>query len=45
MATFVLPLADQNATLEAVGGKGKSLSKMSRAGLPVPGGFNVTTEA
>lgn len=45
VATFVLPLADQNATLETVGGKGMSLAKMSRAGLPVPGGFHITTEA
>jgi rifampicin phosphotransferase len=45
MSTFVLPLADLNATLECVGGKGMSLAKMARAGLPVPGGFHVTTEA
>jgi phosphoenolpyruvate synthase/pyruvate phosphate dikinase len=45
MSTFVLPLSDPNATLEAVGGKGMSLAKMARAGLPVPGGFHVTTEA
>jgi pyruvate,water dikinase len=34
-----------NATLENVGGKGMSLAKLSRAGIPVPDGFHVTTEA
>jgi pyruvate,water dikinase len=42
---FVLTLADPNATLEYVGGKGMSLAKMLAAGLPVPGGFHVTTAA
>ncbi len=45
MSIFVLPLSDSNATLETVGGKGMSLAKMARAGLPVPDGFHVTTEA
>ena len=45
MSTFVLTLSDPLATLETVGGKGMSLAKMSRAGLPIPGGFHVTTEA
>src|SRR5271157_1056408 len=45
MATLILPLADPEATLENVGGKGMSLARLSRAGLPVPGGFHVTTEA
>ena len=45
MSTFVLPLSDSNATLETVGGKGMSLAKLARAGLPVPGGFHVTTDA
>ncbi|HTX78739.1 MAG TPA: PEP/pyruvate-binding domain-containing protein, partial [Longilinea sp.] len=45
MPTFILPLSDPQATLEAVGGKGMSLAKLSRAGLPVPGGFHVTTDA
>src|SRR5512141_248072 len=45
MITYVLSLADPNATLETVGGKGMSLAKLSRAGLPVPGGFHVTTDA
>ncbi len=45
MTKFVLPLSDPEATLERTGGKGMSLSKLARAGLPVPPGFHVTTEA
>jgi phosphoenolpyruvate synthase/pyruvate phosphate dikinase len=45
MKLYTLPLADTNATLENVGGKGMSLAKLSRAGIPVPDGFHVTTEA
>ncbi len=45
MASYILSFSDQNATLETVGGKGMSLSKLSRAGLPVPGGFHVCTDA
>ena len=45
MSEFTLPLSDPAATLEVVGGKGASLAKLSRAGLPVPGGFHITTEA
>jgi len=41
----ILPLDDPRATLEAVGGKGASLAKLACAGLPVPGGFHVTTAA
>ena len=44
-ASYVLPLSDPSATLETVGGKGLSLSKMISTGLPVPGGFHITTEA
>ena len=36
MPPFVLSLSDPNATLEAVGGKGMSLAKLARAGLPAP---------
>ena len=39
----ILEFDTQEATLEIVGGKGKSLSEMIRAGLPVPGGFHITT--
>jgi len=45
MKSFVLPLSDTHATIEIVGGKGLSLAKMIDAGLPVPDGFHVTTEA
>jgi pyruvate,water dikinase len=42
---LVVPLDDAAADLEAVGGKGASLARLARAGLPVPAGFHVTTEA
>ena len=46
MKTFyVLRLSDAFATLETVGGKGMSLSKLIQVGFPVPDGFHITTEA
>jgi pyruvate,water dikinase len=45
MNLFVLPLSDPQADLAAVGGKGTSLARLTRAGLPVPDGFHVTTDA
>ncbi|MDI7274593.1 MAG: PEP/pyruvate-binding domain-containing protein [Anaerolineae bacterium] len=42
---YVIALADPEATLERVGGKGASLARLVSAGLPVPGGFHVTTAA
>jgi len=45
MNLYVLPLNDPQATLDVVGGKGASLAKLANAGLPVPGGFHVTTAA
>src|SRR5512137_3051353 len=45
MLALVLPLSDAQASLEMVGGKGMSLGKLARAGLPVPEGFHVTTAA
>jgi pyruvate,water dikinase len=33
------------ATLERVGGKGASLARLASAGLPVPDGFHITTQA
>src|SRR5512147_1448519 len=45
MCAYILSLPDPLATLETVGGKGLSLSKLARVGLPVPGGFHVTMEA
>src|SRR5436190_9490018 len=44
-STLVLPLEGPGATLERVGGKGESLARLARAGLPVPPGFHVTTAA
>jgi len=43
--TLVIPLDSPQADLETVGGKGASLAKLLEAGLPVPGGFHLTTEA
>ena len=45
MNPIILPLSDPQATLDMVGGKGMSLAKLANAGLPVPGGFHITTEA
>jgi phosphohistidine swiveling domain-containing protein len=42
---YVLPLDSPQARLETVGGKGASLARLIAAGLPVPGGFHVTTAA
>src|SRR5262249_16438687 len=42
---YILGLGDSRATLENVGGKGASLARLVNAGLPVPGGFHVTTDA
>jgi pyruvate,water dikinase len=44
MTDFILQLSDPQAALENVGGKGMSLARLSRAGLPVPGGFHLTTD-
>ncbi len=41
---LVVPL-DAASELAVVGGKGASLARMARAGLPVPPGFSVTTAA
>lgn len=43
--THVLPLDTNDASLEVVGGKGRSLAKMASAGMDVPGGFYVTVSA
>ena len=45
MKSYTLPLSDPGADLKTVGGKGMSLAKLAKEGLPVPGGFHVTTEA
>jgi pyruvate,water dikinase len=44
-AVYTLPLGHPEATLENVGGKGASLARLAKAGLPVPAGFHVTIEA
>jgi pyruvate,water dikinase len=42
---LILPLDDTRANLMVAGGKGASLARLAAAGLPVPGGFHVTTAA
>jgi phosphoenolpyruvate synthase/pyruvate phosphate dikinase len=42
---YTLQLIEDCADIETVGGKGASLARLTRAGLPVPGGFHVTTQA
>ena len=43
--THVLPMNSRDASLEVVGGKGRSLAEMTNAGLAVPGGFYLATSA
>lgn len=45
MNTFALSFDTLDATLNIVGGKGANLSRMTRAGFPVPPGYFVTTDA
>ena len=45
MNSIILPLSDPQANLETVGGKGMSLAKLAKAGIPVPDGFHITTDA
>lgn len=45
MMPYTLPLDSPDATITAAGGKGASLSRMARAGFPVPPGFLITTAA
>ena len=42
---FTTPLETQQNSLERVGGKGRSLANMARAGFNVPAGFMVTADA
>ena len=44
-AIHVLPIDTTDAALETVGGKGRSLAKMTTAGFPVPGGFFLAAAA
>jgi rifampicin phosphotransferase len=41
---WVLPLDDAAADLATAGGKGAAPARMARAGLPIPGGFHITTD-
>ena len=43
--TWILPLSSDRATLPLVGGKGANLARLAQAGLPVPDGFLITTQA
>ena len=43
--TPILPLASKSATLPLAGGKGANLARLAQAGLPVPDGFTITTQA
>ena len=43
--TPILPLASESATLPLAGGKGANLARLAQAGLPVPAGFTITTQA
>jgi len=43
--TLIIPLDSQIAQLNNAGGKGANLSKLLRAGFPVPPGFIITTAA
>ena len=45
MKSYILPLSDPQVNLETAGGKGMSLAKLARAGLSVPDGFHITTDA
>ena len=42
---FISSLTTTDDSIERVGGKGRSLAKMARAGFQVPGGFLVTADA
>ncbi len=42
---FILPMDTTDDALELIGGKGRSLAKMSNAGLNVPSGFHHTADA
>jgi phosphohistidine swiveling domain-containing protein len=42
---YILPLNSENASIPTAGGKGASLARMAVAGLPVPDGFIITTQA
>jgi pyruvate,water dikinase len=43
--SFILPMDTRDDALELIGGKGRSLAKMSNAGFDVPSGFHLTADA
>jgi|TARA_B100000315_G_scaffold260223_1_gene320126 pyruvate,water dikinase len=43
MGDYILAFDGKDTLLEVVGGKGRSLSEMTVAGLPVPAGFHIST--
>lgn len=43
--SYIISLSKPAVTLAEVGGKGASLARLIAAGLPVPGGFHITTAA
>ncbi|MDA0791321.1 MAG: PEP-utilizing enzyme [Proteobacteria bacterium] len=43
--SFILPMNTTEDALELIGGKGRSLAKMSNAGFDVPGGFHLNADA
>ncbi|NLP12654.1 pyruvate, phosphate dikinase, partial [bacterium] len=45
MNSFIVPLNVSQASISEVGGKGINLSRLIRAGFPVPPGFVITTAA
>lgn len=45
MKKYVLPINTTDDSLDRIGGKGQSLSKMASAGMAVPDGFQLTTAA
>ena len=45
MIDFTTALDTEYDDLEVVGGKGRSLARLARAGFSVPGGFQITTAA
>jgi phosphohistidine swiveling domain-containing protein len=42
---YILQLSSTKVTLANAGGKGMNLARLASAGLPVPGGFVITTDA
>ena len=43
--SFILPMDTRDDALELIGGKGRSLAKMTNAGFEVPSGFHLTADA